>query len=155
MEAVCCCVRKLVTSLSLFFLAPLRVSPSLSPSIFFISHLYLSLCLSLTRSLSFSFPLSSLQPSFCPRRHPRLILPESWPSEPDKNSAPVFVQVCVCAFACGGVSVSSSIDEIWAVKYECWVVFWCHTVMSLMHGVVVKNVRVHKHLHAAFIVYDK
>lgn len=102
MEAVCCCVRKLVTSLSLFFLAPLRVSPSLSPSIFFISHLYLSLCLSLTRSLSFSFPLSSLQPSFCPRRHPRLILPESWPSEPDKNSAPVFVQ-SVCARLRAGV----------------------------------------------------
>lgn len=151
MEAVCCCVRKLVTSLSLFFLAPLRVSPSLSPSIFFISHLYLSLCLSLTRSLSFSFPLSSLQPSFCPRRHPRLSHGLRSPTRIQR----LCLCKCVCAFACGGVSVSSSIDEIWAVKYECWVVFWCHTVMSLMHGVVVKNVRVHKHLHAAFIVYDK
>lgn len=153
MEAVCCCVRKLVTSLSLFFLAPLRVSPSLSPSFSFPTSTFLSvypwhaLCLFLSRSAPSSLRSVHVDTLdwFCrshglrsPTRIQRLCLCK-----------------CVCAFACGGVSVSSSIDEIWAVKYECWVVFWCHTVMSLMHGVVVKNVRVHKHLHAAFIVYDK
>ena len=131
MEAVCCWVRKLVTSLSLFFLATLKVSHSLLS----ISHLYLFLRLSLTHTLRlFFFRSPPLQPLFCPRRHPRLLLLESWPSAADKNSVPVWEKMCVCVC----VSASSSVDEIWVVKYECWLMFWCHIVVSLVQEGVVK-----------------
>lgn len=112
MEAVCCCVRKLVTSLSLFFLAPLRVSPSLSPSIFFISHLYLSLCLSLTRSVFF-FP-AQLPPAF--------VLSTSTPST---DSAGVMAfgarqefSACVCASVCARLRAGVYLCLQASMKYE-------------------------------------
>ena len=145
MEAVCCCVRKQVTSLSLFFLAPLWVSPSL----FFSSPTSTLLSVYPWHSLSVFFSLSLLLP---PRRHPRLSPPESRPSEPDKNSVPAQVCVCVCVYECVCAYVSPSIDEIWAVKYECWVMFRCHVVTSLTRGGVVKMVM---HTWRWLSVFDK
>lgn len=113
MEAVCCRVGNQVTSLSHFCLAPLRVSHSFL-SIF---HLYLF-------SLSILDTLSAPRPhlSFCPHRRPRLILPESWPSEPDENPEP-------CVRSCESASAGG--DEIWTVKYECGVMLWCRAAVSL------------------------
>ena len=60
------------------------------------------------RSASISFSYSSLQLSFCPRRHPWMSLLEWRPSVPDKCLC-----VCVRVRACACVGI----HDIWAVQY--------------------------------------
>ena len=162
MEAVCCCVRKQVTSLSLFFLAPLRVSPSLSP-FFFISHLYLALCLSLTLSLHLFLShfcslhadiLDWVRQSHGLRSLTRIQCLHKCVCTSVRVCVCVCVCVCVwvCVWVCVRAYVSPSIDEIWAVKYECWVMFRCHVVTSLTRGGVVKMVM---HTWRWLSVFDK
>ncbi len=145
MEAVCCRVRKQVTSLSLFFLAPLRVSPSLS---FFFSH-FPPLPFSLRLSLTLSLCLFLSAPSSLRSVHADTL---DWVCRSHGLQSLTRIQclrLCVCARKCVCVwvclSVSSSIDEIWAVKYECWV----YVPMPCSHVTHAwrssKNVRAHIH----------
>lgn len=118
MEAVCLCVRKPVTSLTLFFFSPLKnLSLSLTSTIL------VAPCHSFTRC----------RPASRPNMHPTFILSMPTPSTGSEADNTLTVCVCVCVCACACLSVSSSMDEIWAAKYECWVVFLCHVATSLMH----------------------
>ena len=70
------------------------------------------------RSASISFSYSSLQLSFCPRRHPWMSLLEWRPSVPDKCLC-VCVRVCACA--CVRVR-----RHTWHMSCSiCRVIFWC------------------------------